>query len=164
MGQYLKILFVIFGVAYFISPLDIIPDQIIPYFGWLDDGLIIATIIYYFKHGKLPSFLAKGKRFSKLHDGVKNADYQSKNQEETGKNNNDEDEQTQGDYSREKTPWEILGVNPRASKKEIQTAFKAAVKKYHPDKVSHLGDEFSDLANDKFLEIKKAYDFLMKHI
>ncbi len=161
MGRYLKILFIIFGAAYFISPLDIIPDQIIPYLGWLDDGLIIATIIYFLKYGKLPSFLFKGRNFSKMGGQFQD---QKENIGPDQKVNNDQGNQEQKPHDTEKTPWEILGVSPNATKKEIQAAFKEAVKKYHPDKVSHLGNEFSDLANDKFLEIKKAYDFLMKHM
>ena len=58
------------------------------------------------------------------------------------------------------TPYDILGIKPGASKKEIHNAYKQAIKKYHPDKLSHLGKEFSNLANEKFLEIQRAYDSL----
>ncbi len=158
MGRYLKILLIICGAAYFISPLDIIPDQILPFVGWLDDGLIIATIIYMLKYGKFPSFFFK-RDSSKIAKEFEKAQTQFNSQNKTTGN---QDKTTSEKL--EKTPWEILGVPPNATKKEIQSAYKAAIKKYHPDKVSHLGKEFSQLANDKFVEIQKAYDFLMKHM
>jgi DnaJ-class molecular chaperone len=48
-------------------------------------------------------------------------------------------------------------VDDSASWSEIQTAYKNKAKQYHPDKLSHLGEEFSNLANEKFLEIQQAY-------
>ena len=35
-------------------------------------------------------------------------------------------------------------------------------KKYHPDKVSHLGEEFQKKANEKFQEVNKAYEKIKK--
>jgi preprotein translocase subunit Sec63 len=32
--------------------------------------------------------------------------------------------------------------------------------KYHPDKVTHLGEEFQRIAHEKVINIKKAYDAL----
>jgi len=32
-------------------------------------------------------------------------------------------------------------------------------KKYHPDKVASLGDEFKELAERKFKDINEAYEF-----
>jgi len=34
--------------------------------------------------------------------------------------------------------------------------------KYHPDKVTHLGQEFRSVAEEKMKEINAAYDFLKK--
>ena len=41
----------------------------------------------------------------------------------------------------------------------MKKAYKSLVKKYHPDKVSHLGDEFKDLAETRLKEINEAYDY-----
>ena len=46
----------------------------------------------------------------------------------------------------------------------IKTARKKQMELYHPDKVSHLGKEFSELANIKTIEINHAYDELIKWI
>lgn len=61
-----------------------------------------------------------------------------------------------------KDPYEILGIHPGASKQEIQAAHRKLVQQYHPDKVAHLGQEFQDLAREKFVEIQDAYDYLIE--
>ena len=35
-------------------------------------------------------------------------------------------------------------------------------KKYHPDRVEHLGEEHRKGAEDKFKQVQKAYEFLQK--
>jgi molecular chaperone DnaJ len=58
-------------------------------------------------------------------------------------------------------PYEILGVKEGASKEEIKAAYKAQVKKYHPDK--HQDNPLYELAEEKLQEINEAYDYLMKN-
>lgn len=67
------------------------------------------------------------------------------------------------DFSHEATndPYEILGIKKSSSEEDIREAYKTLVAKYHPDKVSHLGREFQDLAHKKFIAIQKAYDELI---
>lgn len=55
---------------------------------------------------------------------------------------------------------EVLGVTPGASSEEIRRAYLEMVKKYHPDRVAHLGEEFKELAHKKFVEIQAAYERL----
>ncbi len=50
--------------------------------------------------------------------------------------------------------YKILGVNPNCSTLEIKKAYKKLVLKYHPDKNK------ADNSNEKFIEIKYAYDIL----
>lgn len=59
--------------------------------------------------------------------------------------------------STETSPYSVLGVNPSATSEEIQQAYRTLVKKYHPDRVGHLGAEFHDLAEIKMKEINAAY-------
>jgi len=54
--------------------------------------------------------------------------------------------------------YEILGVDREASDDEVKSAYRKLVSKYHPDKVSHLGDEFAALAEEKFKAINDAYE------
>lgn len=159
MSLYLKIILVIFGLAYLISPVDIIPDLLLPYLGWIDDSIVIATLYYLIRYGKLPSFLFKKQAPFVRPSGASAADFSSNKKKQK---NNTTDQKNNFSNPTTKDPYEILGIRPNASKNRIQTAYKEAIKKYHPDKLSHLGEEFSDLANRKFLEIQKAYDTLMK--
>lgn len=158
MNFYLKIGLIIFGLLYLISPVDIIPDLLLPFVGWIDDGVVLGTIYYLIRYGRLPNFLFKKKPFK-----------QSSNQSHENFSSDQKKRQTNGPANQEnasskpfQTPYEILGINPTASKKEIQSAYKEAIKKYHPDKLSHLGEEFCVLAKKKFIEIQNAYDTLMK--
>ncbi|MBI5017529.1 MAG: TerB family tellurite resistance protein [Deltaproteobacteria bacterium] len=52
----------------------------------------------------------------------------------------------------------VLGVTPSASAEEIKSAYRDLAKKYHPDRVAHLGEEFRALAHDKFLHVQQAYE------
>jgi DnaJ-class molecular chaperone len=55
----------------------------------------------------------------------------------------------------------VLNVPRNASPEEIKTAYRKLVNKYHPDKVFHLGEEFRELAENRFKEIEEAYRKLM---
>ncbi|MBU4485297.1 MAG: TerB family tellurite resistance protein [Candidatus Delongbacteria bacterium] len=57
-----------------------------------------------------------------------------------------------------KNAYEILGLNKSATKEEVKSAFRTLSKKYHPDRVTHLGPEFVKVANEKFIKVKEAYD------
>ncbi|MBS1272025.1 MAG: Co-chaperone protein DjlA [Candidatus Marinimicrobia bacterium] len=54
--------------------------------------------------------------------------------------------------------YEVLGVERSADDKEIKQAYRELARKYHPDKVSHLGDEFTAVAEEKFKAINDAYE------
>ncbi|WP_300462386.1 DnaJ domain-containing protein [Desulfobacula sp.] len=162
MNLYLKIGLIIFGVAYLISPVDILPDLLLPYIGWLDDGVVLGTLVYLIRYGRLPNFFFKKQSPFKQTSDWKTTDFASnKKSRRTNRTNRESDGKRQASQKVPKTPYDILGIHPNASKKDIQAAYKEAIKKYHPDKLSHLGEEFSDLANKKFIEIQKAYDTLM---
>ncbi len=60
--------------------------------------------------------------------------------------------------SKAKKSYNIFGISPNATKDEVDRAYRDLSKKYHPDKVAHLGDEFSKMAHEKFREINKAYE------
>jgi len=170
MSLYIKTILIIFGLAYLISPVDIIPDLLIPYFGWIDDGVVLWTIYYLIRYGRLPNYFFKQKNpfvnpSSPDAGDKQNSNTQQRQQSFSHKQTHADDfskKEESSKTSRLKTAWEILDIPKDAGKKEIQNAYKDAIKKYHPDKLSHLGEEFSSLANEKFLEIQVAYDELMK--
>ena len=58
--------------------------------------------------------------------------------------------------------YEILGVNKDASEAKIKTCYRDLAKKYHPDKVSYLGEDFQQAAKDKFQKVNEAYEEIKK--
>jgi DnaJ like chaperone protein len=55
-------------------------------------------------------------------------------------------------------PYAVLGVRSGCTDEELHKAFRNMAGKYHPDRVSHLGREFIELANRRFTEIHMAYE------
>lgn len=60
-----------------------------------------------------------------------------------------------------KDPYSILGVSKNASDEEVKAAYKALVRKYHPDNYAD-DNPLKDLANEKMQEINEAYDEIMR--
>jgi DnaJ like chaperone protein len=54
--------------------------------------------------------------------------------------------------------YTILEVDPRASDDEVKAAYRRMAKKHHPDKVSHLGEEFQRSAAEKFKKVQEAWE------
>jgi DnaJ like chaperone protein len=58
--------------------------------------------------------------------------------------------------------YEILEVPSTATDEEVKKAYRKMAVKYHPDKVSHLGEEHQRMANEKFQRLTEAYDQVKK--
>ena len=58
--------------------------------------------------------------------------------------------------------YKTLGVEKGASASEIKKAYRRKANKYHPDKVSHLGQEMQVLAEEKFKAVNDAYQKIKK--
>ena len=52
----------------------------------------------------------------------------------------------------------VLGVQPSATKDEISAAYKRKISEYHPDKVTRMGKEIRELAEQRSKEINAAYE------
>ena len=59
-----------------------------------------------------------------------------------------------------KNPYEVLGVSPTCTNEELKEAYRALVKKYHPDQYSD--SKLADLASEKMKEINAAYDEILR--
>lgn len=57
-----------------------------------------------------------------------------------------------------RSAYKILDVSPDASDEEIKKAYRRMALKYHPDRVSHLGDDIQKAAKEKFQELQSAWE------
>ena len=62
---------------------------------------------------------------------------------------------TEGDYK-------ILEIEPSVNDEEVKKAYRRMAMKYHPDKVSHLGEDFQNAAKEKFQKVNQAYENIKK--
>jgi DnaJ like chaperone protein len=58
--------------------------------------------------------------------------------------------------------YKILEVEPTATDEEIKKAYRTMAMKYHPDKVSYLGEDFQQAAKEKFQKVNEAYETIRK--
>jgi uncharacterized membrane protein YkvA (DUF1232 family) len=133
-----RLLLIVGGLLYFLSPVDILPDFIFPA-GWADDALLGYFLYSLYKRRK-GSYSGNNENQSTAGSGSRSA----------GK-------------SALKNPYEILDVSSKASKEEIKSAYRKLAAQYHPDKVNHLGEELQQVANRKFREIQEAYEKLKEN-
>lgn len=60
--------------------------------------------------------------------------------------------------------YATLGLENGADMNTIKKAYRQLSMKYHPDKVSHLGDEFKAVAEEKMKELNEAYEFFKRKL
>lgn len=65
-------------------------------------------------------------------------------------------------YKSSDSAYKILELDSNATISEIKKAYRKMAKKYHPDKVSHLGKEHQKGAEEKFRKVQEAYEQLQK--
>jgi DnaJ like chaperone protein len=61
-------------------------------------------------------------------------------------------------YDSSESTYRILGIEKTATNDELKKAYRKMVKKYHPDKLQHLGEEHVKGAEEKFKQVQKAYE------
>lgn len=153
MNPFWVILVIALTLIYIVLPYNLLPD-FMPILGRIDDLGLVFLMIYYLKTGRLPGFVSK--IIGWLFGTPKQKQY-SGGGSESGSGG------SSGSAHRDssaKDPYEALGISPGASSREIHEAYRRLAHQYHPDKVSHLGEEFQELARKKFIEIQEAYERL----
>ena len=58
--------------------------------------------------------------------------------------------------------YRVLDIDPAASDDEVKKAYRDMARKFHPDKVEHIGEDFKKLAEEKFKSINEAYTDIKK--
>lgn len=140
----MRLLLTILGISYAICPFDFFPDFFVGV-GWIDDLLVLGLLWWF--------FYSKRRRqavYERSNSGTEGSS------EKEGSRQYEEKQTTSG----RKDPYTILGVSPGASQDEIKKAYLSLANRYHPDKVLHLGEEFSEMAEMRFKEIQGAYQEL----
>ena len=61
-------------------------------------------------------------------------------------------------YDSSDANYKILEITKTATDQELKKAYRTMAKKYHPDKVRHLGKEHQKGAEEKFKRVQKAYE------
>ena len=128
------------AVVYLLFPFDLIPDLLGPV-GRIDDlGAIAFLAWFYHRH------VSQLRRANPDGSGEATADAGAHGARA-------------GEKPRSKAfdPHAVLGIPRSASADEVQSAYRARMQEYHPDKVAHLGVELQTLAHEKSQEIQRAY-------
>jgi len=60
--------------------------------------------------------------------------------------------------------YEMLGLKRGATLSEVKKAYRNLALKHHPDRVSHLGDEYRKIAEEKFKTINEAHQIILKEL
>lgn len=133
------------GIAYVVSMIDLIPG--IGPISWIDDLAVIIGLIWFFT-----SWLPRNSH--RIYWFRPRPQAGTQGRDEGGNGQAERGNKTEFD------PFETLNLRQGASANEIKHAYRDMLSKYHPDKVTHLGKEFQQMAHDKVIDIKRAYEML----
>lgn len=138
------------AILYVLSPYDLLPD-FIPGGGWIDDLIILGLLCWYHFVYRARKQRARERAWG----------YRQSKGTRTSQGSASFGERVRSDRGTEdQDPYQILGVEKGASSEEIKAAYRRLANQYHPDKVSHLGEEFKVLAEKRFRAIQEAYQKL----
>ena len=65
-------------------------------------------------------------------------------------------------YNTSDNAYKILEISKSVSDDEVKKAYRRMAKKYHPDRVGHLGKEHQEGAEEKFRQVQAAYEHIQK--
>ena len=139
----LKYFFIFIALLYILSPWDLIPDAL----GLL--GRVDEIVLIWFLYWRYKRIIENLKQEFQTYYGNKSTTQETSDSEEP-------QQQETSSFD----PYRVLELSPGATKEEIAKQYKVMLKKYHPDRVHHLGEEFHKLAHEKAVEIQKAYEML----
>ncbi|WP_299363411.1 TerB family tellurite resistance protein [Winogradskyella sp.] len=65
-------------------------------------------------------------------------------------------------YDETNNAYKVLEIDKSVSDDEVKRAYRKMAKKYHPDRVGHLGKEHQEGAEEKFRQVQKAYEHIQE--
>ncbi len=65
-------------------------------------------------------------------------------------------------YNSTNNAYKILEIDKSVADAEVKKAYRTMAKKYHPDRVGHLGKEHQEGAEAKFRQVQEAYEHIQK--
>jgi len=65
-------------------------------------------------------------------------------------------------YDSTNNAYKVLEIDKTVSDDEVKKAYRKMAKKYHPDRVGHLGKEHQAGAEEKFRQVQSAYEHIQK--
>jgi uncharacterized membrane protein YkvA (DUF1232 family) len=137
MANLIYYLLLLILIVYILSPLDAHPL-------FLDD-LIASGILFYLLYKN-----AKQKK--------QQQQYHSSSRSRSGENKTNK---SHGPLTLEEA-YRLLGADRGASWEEINKAYKEKMRKSHPDKVSHLGEELQEKAKEIALKLNEALEMIKR--
>lgn len=162
-----KIALIILSLIYVISPFDLIPESLFGPAGLPDDLVVFAFMVYMILTGRSPLPFMKFFKQQEASRGQETGPWKtgrdaSHGTGSTGRRAGPENGFAEDGYARQsgKDPYHILEIPPDATFEAIKKSYREKAAQYHPDKVSHLGKEFQEIAHRKFVDIQWAYDEL----
>ena len=149
--EMLKFLLSLLGLGYLVCPYDLVPDFLIGP-GWIDDAILLVILWWYFF-----SYQKGRSRFRNVKTETQTSGKKNRwsGDSDEGPTSDNKDHYSNGTDIRD--PYTVLGIDRSASHDEIKAAYRRLAGQYHPDKVTHLGDEFRELAEKRFKEIQEAF-------
>jgi len=61
-------------------------------------------------------------------------------------------------YDEVASAYKILEITENATNDEVKSAYRKMAKKYHPDRVQNVGEDYKDGVKEKFQKIQEAYE------
>lgn len=148
----MRFLIYLLPILYVLSPYDLLPDFILGA-GWVDDLIVLGLLAWYLLRYRPRKQRAQGETWGyQYFKGGSRA--RSKEGGPFDQRPNFEGQTEDLD------PYQVLEVEQGASAEEVKAAYRRLASQYHPDKLSHLGEEFKILAERRFKEIQEAYEQL----
>jgi len=144
----MKVLLSVLGICYLVSPYDLFPDFFVGV-GWLDDLIVLGVLWWYL-------YVYKRRQLGYQRDRRGPDPHHTR----ASRNGDSDSKEEKAPFTGVKDPYIVLNVDREASRKEIREAYLGLANQYHPDKVLHLGEEFKELAENRFKEIQSAYEAL----